>query len=153
METKKTYKSFRYKTNLVWNAGRRGGSLSASGKPTLQVGSAPEFKGEAGNWSPEDLLVGSLNTCLMLTFLAFAYNKGLEPLSYESSAEGLLENVGGKYRVTEITVEPNVALKSQADLETARAIMDKVEENCFISNSITAKVKLSPQLRVESGKM
>jgi organic hydroperoxide reductase OsmC/OhrA len=39
-------------------------------------------------------------------------------------------------------------LKSQADLEVARAIMDKVEENCFISNSIVAKVKLAPQFRV-----
>ena len=28
--------------------------------------------------------------------------------------------------------------------------MDHVEENCFISNSITAKVKLAPQLRVRS---
>jgi len=39
-------------------------------------------------------------------------------------------------------------LKSDDDLETARTIMAQVEEHCFISNSIKAKVKLAPQLRV-----
>jgi hypothetical protein len=43
------------------------------------------------------------------------------------------------------------AVCAQADLEVARAITDKVEENCFISNSITAKVKLTPQFRVDAG--
>ncbi len=147
METKKTYKSFRYKTDLVWKSARRG-VLSAAGKSDVVVGSPPEFKGEPGIWSPEDMLVGSLNTCLMLTFLAFALPKGLELAAYESTAEGLLENIEGKYRITEITVQPSVALKSQADLGPAREIMEKVEANCFISNSITARVKLQPRFRV-----
>ncbi len=151
MEAKKTYKSFRYKTALVWKSSRRG-VVSALGKPGVEVGSPPEFKGEPGIWTPEDMLVGALNTCLMLTFLAFAYSKGLEPIAYESDAEGLLENVEGKYRVTEVSVRPTVVLRSQADLGAAREIMDKVEANCFISNSITSKVKLSPQFRVDSAR-
>jgi organic hydroperoxide reductase OsmC/OhrA len=114
----------------------------------MDVGSPPEFKGEPGVWAPEELLVGALNTCLMLTFVSFAQNKGLQFVAYESAAEGLLENVDGKYRIAEVSVQPSLALKSQADLEVARAIMDDVEENCFISNSIVAKVKLAPQFRV-----
>jgi organic hydroperoxide reductase OsmC/OhrA len=150
MEAKKAYKSFRYKTDVVWKSSRRG-MISALGKPPVEVGSGPEFKGETGIWTPEDMLVGAVNTCLMLTFLAFAYTKGIGVTAYESSAEGLLENVDGKYRITEVTVQPSLTLKSQADLEAARAIMDKVEENCFISNSITAQVKLTPQFRVDAG--
>jgi organic hydroperoxide reductase OsmC/OhrA len=127
--------------------GRRG-RMSAPGKPEVDVGSPPEFKGEPGVWAPEELLVGALNACLMLTFVSFAQNKGVQFVAYESAAEGLLENVDGKYRITEVSVQPSLVLKSQADLEVARAIMDKVEENCFISNSIVAKVKLAPQFRV-----
>ncbi len=149
METKKAYKTFPYKSDLVWSSGRRG-KMSAPGKPDVEVGSPPEFKGEAGLWTPEEMLLGALNTCLMLTFVAFAQHKGVQFVAYESSAEGLLENVEGKYRVTEITVRPSVVLKSQADLEPARGIVDKLEENCFISNSITARVKLAPQFRVGS---
>jgi len=150
MEAKKAYKSFRYKNDLVWKGSRRG-VVSALGKPHLEVGAGPEFRGEPGIWTPEDMLVGALNACLMLTFLAFAPGKGVEIASYESSAEGLLEHVDGKYRITEVTVQPVVALKSQASLDRAREVMDKVKENCFISNSINASVKFSPQFRVESG--
>ncbi len=149
MEAKKAYKSFRFKNDVVWKTGRRG-QISSLGKPNQEVGSPPEFKGEPGIWTPEDMLVGSLNTCLMLTFLAFAYSRGLGLVAYESTAEGLLENVEGKYRITEVAVRPSVALKTQADLGLAQEIMGSVETNCFISNSITAKVKLSPQFRVDS---
>ena len=147
METKKAYKSFRYKNSLVWNTGRRG-RTSAPGKPEMEVGSPTEFKGDPGVWSPEELLVGALNACLMLTFVSLAQNKGVQFVVYESKAEGLLENVDGKYRITEVSVQPSLVLKSQTDVEAARAIMDKLEGNCFISNSITAKVKLAPQFRI-----
>jgi organic hydroperoxide reductase OsmC/OhrA len=149
VEAKKAYKSFRYKNSLAWNNGRRG-KTSAPGKPEMDVGSPPEFKGEPGVWSPEELLVGALNACLMLTFVSMAQGKGIEFAAYESAAEGLLENVDGKYRITEVGVRPSVVLKSQADLEAARTIMNEVEKNCFISNSITAEVKLVPQFRVGS---
>ncbi len=147
MEPKKTYRSFRYKTDVVWNSGRRG-VMSGLGKKDVEVGSPPEFKGEPGVWAPEELLLSALNTCLMLTFLALAFKKGIEPVAYESGVEGLLENVDGKYRVTEATVRASLTLKSQADLEAAQEIMKSVKENCFISNSITTRVDFSPQLRV-----
>jgi organic hydroperoxide reductase OsmC/OhrA len=147
VEAKKAYKSFRFNNSLVWNNARRG-RTSAPGKPEMDVGSPPEFRGEPGVWSPEELLVGSLNACLMLTFISMAQSKRIEFVAYESSAEGLLENVDGKYRITEVAVQPSLVLKSQADLEAARTIMNEVEENCFISNSITAKVKLAPQFRL-----
>ncbi len=148
MEAKKSYKSFRYRNDLVWASGRRG-TISSLGKPGLEVGSPPEFKGEPGVWPPEELYVGALNACLMLTFLALADRKGLGLAAYASSAEGLLEHSEGRYRITEVTVQPSVGVKSDADLATAQEIMGKVEENCFITNSITAKVRLQPQFRVE----
>src|SRR6202030_147769 len=105
-----------YKANTAWNSARRG-TLSASGKPNIDVGSPPEFKGEPDIWAPEELLVGSLNTCLMLTFLTLARDQGLTPVRYGSEAEGWLENVEGKYHITEVTVRPSVTLKSEAELE------------------------------------
>jgi organic hydroperoxide reductase OsmC/OhrA len=143
----KTYKSFRYKAKTTWSLGRRG-TLSAGAKPDITVGSPPEFKGEATNWSPEEMLVGSLNTCMMLTFLTLAQARGLTPVGYESEAEGLLENVEGKYRITEITVRPRVVIERDAQLELARETMKGVEAQCFISNSITSRVKLTPEFVV-----
>lgn len=140
----KAYKSFRYKAKTTWSSARRG-TLSAIGKPNVIVGSPPEFKGEADSWAPEELLVGSLNTCLMLAFLVLAQAKGLTPMGYESEAEGLLENVDGKYRITEVAVRPRVVVETNAQVELARKTMEGVETQCFISNSITSRVKLTPE--------
>ena len=147
MATEKRYKSFHYSNNLVWDAARRG-RTSAPGKPDIEIGSPPEFKGEAGVWAPEEMLVAALNACMMLTFVAFAQGKKLEFVAYESAAEGLLENVDGKYRIVEVSVQPIVVLRSEADIAAARTIMAEVKENCFISNSITADVKLAPQFKL-----
>ena len=78
----KTYKSFRYSNNLVWDAARRG-RTSAPGKPDIAIGSPPEFKGEAGVWAPEEMLVAALNACMMLTFVSFARSQpsGIPSLS------------------------------------------------------------------------
>jgi organic hydroperoxide reductase OsmC/OhrA len=122
--------------------------LSAADKPNIVVGSPPEFKGEPGIWAPEELLVGAVNTCLMLTFLALAPARGVTPAGYESEAEGLLENVEGKYRITEVTVRPHITVAAEAELAPAREIMETVEAQCFISNSIKSKVKLLPQFGV-----
>jgi organic hydroperoxide reductase OsmC/OhrA len=149
VETKRPYKSLRYKANTAWSSARQG-TLSASGKPNIVVGSPPEFKGEPDIWAPEELLVGSVNTCMMLTFLTLAQAKGLTPVRYESEAEGLLENVEGKYRITEVMVRPRVSLKDKAELERAREIMETVEAQCFISNSIKSKVLLTAEFVVAS---
>ena len=143
----KSYKSFRFKAGVVWEGGRRG-LITSVGKPDVMVGSPPEFKGEAGVWSPEELLVSSVNTCLMLTYLALAQARGLEIASYESSAEGWLEHTEDRYRITEVSVQPAITLKSPADLEKARSITERVEEQCFMTNSVSGKVKFSPQFKV-----
>lgn len=147
--TGKTYKSFQYSNNLVWDTARRG-RTSAPGKPDIEIGSPPEFKGEPGVWAPEEMLVAALNACMMLTFVSFAQSKKLEFVAYESAAEGLLANVDGKYRIVEISVRPTLVLKSETDMEAARRIMAEVKANCFISNSITADVQLDPQFELAS---
>ena len=110
--------------------------------------SLPEFKGEPDIWAPEELLVGSLNTCMMLTFLTLAQAHGVTPVGYESEAEGLLENVEGTYRITEVVVRPHVTVESEAKLEPARKAMESVEAHCFIANSIKARVTLTPEFFV-----
>jgi peroxiredoxin-like protein len=146
METKKSWKSFRYHTHAAWKQGRRI-KTSVEGKPELEISSPPEFKGERGIWTPEDLFVSALNVCIMETFLAFAEQKGLGLAAYESSAEALLDFKDGQYRFTEITVRPRVAVKSQEDLERARPIMESAHANCFVSNSITSSVSVLPEFR------
>jgi len=150
VESTRTHKSFHYRTKTTWSSARRG-VLSAAGKPNIIVGSPPEFRGEANHWAPEELLVSSLNTCTMLTFMTLAQPRGVTLVGYESEAEGLLEHVDGVYQLTAVTMRPRVTIDNEAGLASARNAMDEVEARCFIANSIKAKVTLLPEFIVATG--
>jgi organic hydroperoxide reductase OsmC/OhrA len=147
VEPKQAHKSFHFRAKTTWSAARRA-VLSAPGKPNVVVGSPPEFRGEPAHWAPEELLVASLNTCTMLTFITLAQARGVTLAGYESDADGLLENADGTYWITEVTLRPRVTLKSDAELDAARKAMDDVEAHCFIANSIKAKITLIPEFVV-----
>ncbi len=144
MEQKKTYRTFQFKNIVVWKSAFRG-TLSASGRPNVEVGNPPVFKGTPDVWCPEDLLIGALNACLMLTFLYQMQCRELEVVAYESSAQGTLEHHDGKHRITRILVQPRISLKFGHDTEAARAAIKDTVDSCMISNSILAPVQVDPQ--------
>lgn len=151
MEQKKTYRTFEFENVAAWQSKFRG-TLSASGRPIIEIGNPPAFKGTPDVWCPEDLLIGALNACLMLTFLYQMQLRRLEVVAYESSAQGTLEHSDGKYRVTRIAVRPRISLKSDNDIEAAREALQQTAETCMVSNSILATVSLEPQFRTPSSK-
>ncbi|MFA6467802.1 MAG: OsmC family protein [Bacteroidota bacterium] len=141
----KKFKTFTYHTNVEWKSDRQG-FLRSEGKPEIFVSSPPEFKGIPGVWSPEDLLVSALEICQMSTFLSFSGRKGLPLKSYKSSAEGVLENVEGKYRFTTITVKPEIVVESSWTKEQVEEIVHAAHDNCLIGNSLTANVIVVPTI-------
>jgi organic hydroperoxide reductase OsmC/OhrA len=147
MENKKGYKVFTFESDVAWTREKEC-TVRASDKPEIKLSSPPEFKGLAGVWTPEDLFVASVNVCTLMTFLAYSKHKNLNLAGYESSVEGVLEYSNGKYRFTEITVHPHVTVKAQEEVALARQILQDAHDNCLISNSIVAQVKISPDFRV-----
>ncbi len=147
-QPKTKYKTFKYATNLKW-AGDRAGMINSDGKPEFRVASPPEFKGEEGVWTPEDLFVAAVETCTMTTFLAFAYQKKLPLVSYESGAEGKLEFVDGGYRFTTVVLKPRIIVKTEDSIEEAEKIIHTAHQKCLISNSIKAAVEIEPGISTE----
>jgi len=144
MDTKS--KVYTYHTAVKWTEQRKG-IISCAGKPNIQVATPPEFKGHEGIWSPEDLFVASANICLMTTFLAVAERAGLAFTAYESSAEGRLELVDGKFQFTALTLKPLITLPACGDAAKAKELIEKAEANCLISNSMKAQVTLVATVR------
>lgn len=137
------YKSFRYDTRLVWT-GERSGEVGSPDKPVFKTSSPPEFKGEPGVWTPEDLFVASVNICTMTTFLALAERRGLSLRSYAAEANGVLEYLEGGYRFTKITIRPIIGLKSHSDEAEAGRLMQDAHGKCLIANSIRTDVEILP---------
>lgn len=132
-----------YTVNVTWKMNRLGELSSSELTDKLEVATPPPFaKGVEKIWSPEHLFTASVNSCYMTTFLAIAENSKLEFTAFECSAKGKLEQVEGKYAITEITLSPVLKLVSDKDKERAERILQKSEAACLISNSIKSKVSL-----------
>lgn len=135
-----------YETEVEWTGARKG-RLSAPALQTLEIAAPPEFKGHEGIWTPEHLYVASVNTCFMTTFLAIAELSKLEFASFTCRARGKLERPEGQgFKMTEVTLYPQVVVPFNTDSGRVKRILEKAEKNCLISNSITTVVRLEPEV-------
>jgi organic hydroperoxide reductase OsmC/OhrA len=142
------YKSFTYRTQLK-RIENRTGTLDSEGKPSIRFSSPPEFKGEAGVWTPEDLFVSAIDACTMTTFVALAEREKIPIVSYQSTAEGLLEFVDGRYRITRVIVRPDVVVGSSDAVSPTRDLFKKAHEHCIVTNSIHTAVVVEPVIRAD----
>lgn len=140
-------RKFLYRDSLKWLEGRKG-VLTSLGKPDIMVAPPPEFKGYVGFWTPEDMLISSVNSCYMMTFLYFINRDAIELLSFQSDAEGELETLDGKLQITQIKLFLQIALKfPETEKAKIESLLKRAEKNCFISNSIKAKVEIFPEVK------
>lgn len=134
---------YEYEVDLAWK-GERTGILEGACLPHLEVSAPPEFAGQPGKWTPEQLLVGATASCLMTTFLAIAEFSDITVNFFRVQAKGKLEKITGEgYRFTEIHLEPEIGVFPD-DVEKARRSLAKAEKSCFISNSVRATVHVEP---------
>ena len=86
----------------------------------------------------------------MTTFLFYTKKRGFKFESYESSAEGIIELVDMRYKFTEIKIRPKVIVKSKEDIEEAEKLLKISKKSCLISNSLSSKVILEPEIEATS---
>ena len=144
-----------YNVNINWSMDRKGVmcspelSVAAAGASCIEVATPPEFpKGMPGIWSPEHLLTAAVSSCLMTTFLAIAENSRLEFSGFSCKSSGKLEQVEGKFLMTEVLLEPTVTIAREEDREKAEKVLNKSEAACLISNSIKSKVSMIPTIQI-----
>ena len=138
-----------YTVNLGWRHDRQGILSSEELDKTVEVATPPPFpKGVEGLWSPEHLFTAAVSSCLMTTFLAIAENSKLEFEGFTCKAIGTLAQVDGKYKMTEILLEPHLIISHEKDYDRAERVLQKAEAACLITNSITAKVTMNPSIVV-----
>ena len=142
------HRTFTYRTAMSWLSGRTG-LLSSEGKPTLRVSSPPEFKGERGVWTPEEMFVASVEMCHMATFMSFAERADVPVISYRSHANGVLELVDGDYRFTRIVIFPVIAVPSDESENEVQRILHETSEHCLVANSIASIVEVNPTIMVQ----
>jgi len=138
-----------YNVEVNWNTERKGmmcsPELNRDAGSCIEVATPPEFpKGMPGIWSPEHLFTAAVSSCLMTTFLSIAENSKLAFISFSCKSKGKLEQVEGKFMMSEIILEPTVTIADEKDRERAERVLQKSEAACLISNSVKSKVTMIP---------
>ena len=142
------HKTFTFRTSTTWT-GALSGMLSAGSKPDLRISVPPEFKGEEGVWSSEEMFVASVETCHMTTFLAYAEKESIPIRAYRSHANGVLEYIDGDYRFTRIVIFPTIAIPPSVEEGRVHALLREAQKHCLVANSIASIVEVNPTIMTQ----
>lgn len=113
---------------------------------TVPMSAAPAFGGDPLRVKPEQLYVASLSACQALTFLFLAARDHFLVTGYSDDAVGELATVDGKLRMAIVKLRPQITLDPGADVEKARALVEKAHRQGFIGNSVSARVDVEPDI-------
>lgn len=127
-----------YEVKFNWIE-KRSGLLHVDGKPFIKVEPPPQFGGGVDNWSPEDLLLASLASCLLSTFFTFAEKRALKVLAYDGIAAGELKKGPKGYSWENLRVDVKLQVDPK-DEEMACDLLLKAKENCIIASSLNSPV-------------
>ena len=122
--------------------------IEVPGKPQLPGSADQVFRGDSSRHNPEDLLVMSLSSCHMLTYLAEAARAGVHVLAYSDEASGTMQMHEGKMRFTEVSLRPQVVVAKDSDQAKAQALHEKAHEHCFIASSVNFPVTCDARMSV-----
>jgi peroxiredoxin-like protein len=152
-----------FRAKVTWTGAARGTTSSyesysrdhvteVPGKPPLPGSADQVFHGDSSRHNPEDLLVVSLSTCHMLTYLAEAARAGIHVVAYSDEASGTMQLKDGKMRFTEVSLRPQVVVAKDSDPAQAQRLHEKAHEHCFIANSVNFPVSCDARVSVDHAK-
>jgi len=120
--------------------------ISSDALPRLTTAPPAAFDGPGDQWSPEHLLVASVAGCFVLSFRAIARASRFEWRELNCEAEGVLERIERRTVFTQFVVRPTLHVPEGADRAMAQKLLEKAEDTCFVTNSLSAPCRLETEI-------
>jgi len=121
-------------------------SVSAEGLETIASAPPAEFGGPGDRWSPETLLAAAVADCFILSFRAVARASKLSWTSLDCAVDAKLDREDRVTRFTEYTVHATLEVPAGSDEDKARRLLQKAEDNCLITNSLSGETHLTAKV-------
>jgi len=149
-----------FKLKLSWSLAESKGNANTyrttrnhhvlvDGKQVLAVSAAKAFKGDPNLHNPEDLLLASLTSCHLMSYLYCCAKHNIEILSYQDDAEAILEVFNdGSGKITKVLLRPVVEINTAKDKDLALSLHQEANKLCFIANSCNFPVEHYPVVHV-----
>jgi organic hydroperoxide reductase OsmC/OhrA len=121
------------------------GGLVVAGSPSPAVVAAPYS--QAGALDPEAAFTAALSACHMLWFLDLARQAGFVVAAYRDEAVGTLGRIGpGRQAMTKVVLSPRIAWGGARapSAQEIEGLHHRAHELCFIANSVTTEVIVTP---------
>ncbi len=132
--------------NTVYQNSDKPAKTTISGVSEAEIGPPPEYGGSPNSLNPEEMLVASVNSCIMLVFFHFVDKSEIDVLSYHSDAEGKVEKTKNGLRFTNVQVEAKVRLGNAGSTQKIQEIARLAEKYCLVSNALTCPVNYNVQI-------
>ena len=145
-----------YRLHATWTGDRGSGtsgyrdydrsvSLEVDGKPLLEASADKPFRGDPAKWNPEELLLGALSECHLLSYLHACVTTGVVVVSYRDDATGtMVEDGKGGGAFTDVLLRPRVVVADESMIDAAIAAHRQARDLCFIANSVNFPVRHEP---------
>jgi len=124
--------------------------ISIANKPHILGSSDVAFRGDAGKYNPEELLITSIASCHMLWYLHLCAEKGIVVTAYEDQVHGVMKiNADGSGYFSKVILNPTVTISEISMKEKAIELHQKANGFCFIANSINFPIEYSVRIVLE----
>ena len=124
-------------------------TISIAGKADLYISAAKAFKGDLTLYNPEDLLLSSLTSCHMMSYLYCCQKNGLEILEYNDQSEAILKvNNDGSGKISQVILNPIVTIADLSQRDLALDLHKEAAQLCFIANSCNFEIMHHPTVVV-----
>lgn len=136
--------------NAQWQGGRLGEGTLASGNLQSKITVPKELGGPGVGTNPEEMLLGSISTCYLITLAAVIDNRKLPLVSLELASELVLNDEGGQH-VDRIVHRPQIVLAAGAtpeQVDTAHKAAERAEQACMISKAVRGNVGVSVEASI-----
>ena len=125
-------------------------TLRAPGLTAIASAPPKEFDGPGDQWSPETLLLASVADCFVLSFRAVAAASSFDWITLQCETNGTLDRVDRTTRFTEITNSVTLTVPGGTRESRAHSMLEKADQVCLISNSLSTPVQLNITLKTSS---
>jgi peroxiredoxin-like protein len=121
--------------------------VSSAGLPELRTAPPADYDGPGDAWSPEHLLLASVQTCLLFTLRAVARLSKVEFTNLEVDATGTVDRQDGVTRFTEIVLRPRLTVPAGTNRERALRVLEKGEKACLVSASLSVPIHMEATIQ------
>jgi organic hydroperoxide reductase OsmC/OhrA len=139
MITKTDKHQYFFEVELAHTTGRKGILSAKDVTGTIEIATAPEFKGGVhGTWTAEHLFLGAVSSSFMAAYLAIAEKKGLIINDITCSSIGQINLYESHLEFTCINLYPKIFIERDEDTALANEILLSAYTHSIAANSVKA---------------